>query len=179
METLLVNFEYSSGEGHDACGWMAVEGWIRVNVPPLSLRLDSRNPFTVLCLWFVEGWSVDTRFLRWISSALYFSEPVNTPAWGKGGGKARRGLRILADMRSILAARVVSSLPVVGIAGIAGSRFALKECFASIFRSISRVFLLRISCTRLFEPHAPHPGYAPAIKNDNAWIDARLHASRS
>lgn len=34
LETLLVNFEYLSGEGHDACGWMAVEGWIRVSVPP-------------------------------------------------------------------------------------------------------------------------------------------------
>ena len=64
MDILRVNFEYLSGEGHDACGWMAVEGWIRVNVPPLSLRLDSGNPFTVLCPWFVEGWSVDTRFLR-------------------------------------------------------------------------------------------------------------------
>ena len=64
LDTLKVNFEYLSGEGHDACGWMAVEGWIWVNVPPLSLRLDSRSPFTVLCPWFVEGWSVDTLFLR-------------------------------------------------------------------------------------------------------------------
>lgn len=26
MDTLMVNFGYFSGEGHDACGWMAVEG---------------------------------------------------------------------------------------------------------------------------------------------------------
>lgn len=40
LDTLMVNFEYLSGEGHDACGWMAVEGWIRVNVPRLLLCLD-------------------------------------------------------------------------------------------------------------------------------------------
>ena len=41
LDTLMVNFEYFSGEGHDACGWMAVEGWIRVNVPRLPLCLDA------------------------------------------------------------------------------------------------------------------------------------------
>lgn len=58
-----------------------------------------------------------------------------------------------------LAARVLSALPVVGIAGIAGSRFALKEYFPHHFPSISTPNILhptfRASCI-------PHTGYAKA-----------------
>jgi len=81
-------------------------------------------------------------------------------------------------MRSILAARVVSALPVVGIASIAGSRFALKAVFVAAFPEYFIPNILhptfRASCILTQGMHKP------ASMNDNAWIDARQqHPSRS
>jgi hypothetical protein len=63
---------YFSNDGHDAWGWMVVQGGIRGNVAFLALRFDSSSTLAGLCSWTAEEWLRDAGFPRRVFSFINF-----------------------------------------------------------------------------------------------------------
>ena len=169
MGTPTVNEGYLSGEAHEACGWMAVEGWIRGGCACPSASPCFAFPVQGLLPSFDLG-SLNgggTRIPWWISSALCFLSlciPLcgerDVEKLGRGSGYSRM-VGVFSVARAF-SARALNPSPC----------FVLLSPTTLCFdRAFSRVLLLRISCTRLFEPHATHPRYAQAGKRERPRID--------